>query len=211
MNRNVIKQVTCLLMMGAFLVFLYFMGYRYGSNIGEDEIVTLSSEPARLQGETSEELLDNSTEYVLESHDLDSDKRNTESGHIPVEFIGLSKSEVIDYITSHKEQFQDKGEEIKNISMISFSQDMLVLRKDITQSVEISETVKKYENDNQYNYYMVLEDGYIVVYKQDKTTVFLETGISKDELDESDRSQLLQGVGVKNISELYRCLEGYTS
>ena len=109
------------------------------------------------------------------------------------------------------EQFQEKGEEVKNISMISFSHDTLVLRKDVTDSIAISETIKKYQNDNPYNYYMVLEDGYLIVYKQDKTTVFLETGIREDELDETDRAQLLQGVGVKNISELYRYLEGYTS
>ena len=58
---------------------------------------------------------------------------------------------------------------------------------------------------------MVLEDGAIVVYKQDKTTVFLETGIKDEELDENDKELLLQGIGVKNISELYRYLEGFTS
>ncbi len=58
---------------------------------------------------------------------------------------------------------------------------------------------------------MVLEDGAIVVYKQDKTTVFLETGIQDEELDENDKELLLQGIGVKNISELYRYLEGFTS
>ena len=119
---------------------------------------------------------------MLESHNLDDDKITAKTENVPVELIGLSKKEVIDYITSHMEQFQEKGEE-----------------------------VKKYQNDNPYNYYMVLEDGYLTVYKQDKTTVFLETGIREDELDETDRAQLLQGVGVKNISELYRYLEGYTS
>ena len=116
-----------------------------------------------------------------------------------------------DIFKLNMEQFQEKGEEVKNISMISFSHDTLVLRKDVTDSIAISETIKKYQNDNPYNYYMVLEDGYLIVYKQDKTTVFLETGIREDELDETDRAQLLQGVGVKNISELYRYLEGYTS
>jgi len=212
MKKDVIKQITWFFGLALVLVGLYFAGYYYGSQIGEseNEIETVGISRS-MQGETDEEILDKNTEYIMESHNLENDSLKTQSMSIPVEFIGLSKSEVIDYITSHDEQFREEGEEIQNISMISFSHDMLVLRKDVTKSVAISETVKKYENDNPYNYYIVLEDGYIVVYKQDKTTVFLETGIKDEELDENDRDMLFQGIGVKNISELYRYLEGFTS
>ena len=211
MKKDVIKQMVWFFGLTLVLIGLYFAGYHYGSQIGENEIVTISGETQNLQGETSEEILDKNTEYIVESHDLENDSLKTQAKTIPVEFIGLSKSEVIDYITSHGEQFKEEGEDIQNISMISFSSDMLVLRKDVTKSVAISETVRKYENDNPYNYYLVLEDNYIVVYKQDKTTIFLETGIREDELDENDKALLLQGIGVKNISELYRYLEGFTS
>ena len=211
MKNKLVKQTAIVVVMGLCLVFLFYAGYRYGGSLDNDEIITLADGTSYMQGETKEELIDHDTEYVLESHNLDDDKITAKTENVPVELIGLSKKEVIDYITSHMEQFQEKGEEVKNISMISFSHDTLVLRKDVTDSIAISETIKKYQNDNPYNYYMVLEDGYLIVYKQDKTTVFLETGIHEDELDETDRAQLLQGVGVKNISELYRYLEGYTS
>ncbi len=211
MKNKLVKQTAIVVVMGLCLVFLFYAGYRYGGSLDNDEIITLADGTSYMRGETKEELIDHDTEYVLESHNLDDDKITAKTENVPVELIGLSKKEVIDYITSHMEQFQEKGEEVKNISMISFSHDTLVLRKDVTDSIAISETIKKYQNDNPYNYYMVLEDGYLTVYKQDKTTVFLETGIREDELDETDRAQLLQGVGVKNISELYRYLEGYTS
>ena len=211
MKNNLVKQTAIVVVMGLCLVFLFYAGYRYGGSLDNDEIITLADGTSYMQGETKEELIDHDTEYVLESHNLDDDKITAKTENVPVELIGLSKKEVIDYITSHMEQFQEKGEEVKNISMISFSHDTLVLRKDVTDSIAISETIKKYQNDNPYNYYMVLEDGYLIVYKQDKTTVFLGPGIREDELDETDRAQLLQGVGVKNISELYRYLEGYTS
>lgn len=211
MKNKLVKQTAIVVVMGLCLAFLFYAGYRYGGSLDNDEIITLADGTSYMQGETKEELIDHDTEYVLESHNLDDDKITAKTENVPVELIGLSKKEVIDYITSHMEQFQEKGEEVKNISMISFSHDTLVLRKDVTDSIAISETIKKYQNDNPYNYYMVLEDGYLIVYKQDKTTVFLETGIREDELDETDRAQLLQGVGVKNISELYRYLEGYTS
>ncbi len=211
MKQHVKKQVLYILLMGIILVVLFFLGYQYGSHLGDTEIVTITGETDISMGETKDEILTIDAEYVMESHDLESDDIRTESERLPVEFIGLSRSEVIDYISSHKKSFQEEGEEIQNISMISFSPDMLVLRKDVTKSLEISETVHQYENDVQYHYYMVLEDGYLVVYKKDKTTLFLETGITEDELDEMDREQLVQGIGVKNISELYRYLEGFTS
>lgn len=211
MKRDVIKQTAWFFGLALLLVGLYAAGYYYGSQIGESENEIETRGVLRLQGETNEEILDKDTEYIVESHNLENDTLKTQSMSIPVEFIGLSKSEVIDYITSHDEQFREEGEELQNISMISFSHDMLVLRKDVTKSVAISETVKRYENDNPYNYYMVLENGTIIVYKQDKSTIFLETGIKDEELDGNDRDLLLQGIGVKNISELYRYLEGFTS
>ena len=39
----------------------------------------------------------------------------------------------------------------------------------------------------------------------------METGITADELDETVAQELIMGVAVKNISELYRLLESYTT
>lgn len=210
MKKDVIKQLTVVTVISVLLVLLFAGGYYYGSKIDNNELVTIKAEEHLPEGITAEELLDSDTEYVLESHDLDSDEISYKTEKLPVEFIGLAKNDVIDYITSHKEQFQEKNEEIQNVSMISFSNDTLVLRKDVTESMEISETVT-YFSEEAYHYYIVLEEGTLVVYKQDKTTVFLETGITVEDLEEEEREQLTRGIGIKNISELYRYLEGYTS
>lgn len=211
MNRENTKQVLLLLAMAAFLVVLFSAGYYFGRHLPGQEIITNGTTVQTLEGETTEELVARTTEYVIETYDLDSDELTTRQETVPVELIGFSRSDVIDYITSHKEQFQEKGEEVQNISMISFSGDQLVLRKDVTESVESSESVRSVETDIVYNYYLVLEDGVLVVYKKDKTTIFLETGIEVENLDETERVRLTQGIGITNISELYRYLEGYTS
>ena len=205
MKNNLVKQTAIVVVMGLCLVFLFYAGYRYGGSLDNDEIITLADGTSYMQGETKEELIDHDTEYVV-MYDATGVRRETGK---QAKLLNMIMEQ--DIFKLNMEQFQEKGEEVKNISMISFSHDTLVLRKDVTDSIAISETIKKYQNDNPYNYYMVLEDGYLIVYKQDKTTVFLETGIREDELDETDRAQLLQGVGVKNISELYRYLDGYTS
>lgn len=211
MNKNILKQIFCLIFMGAFLVIIYFAGYRYADKMEESEIKAPLETEKLPEGSTDEEILDKKAELIIESRNLETDDLETDSEKLPVDLIGLSKSEVIDYITSHSVQFQESDETIKNISMISFSRDTLVIRKDVVESVEISETVRKNESEVLYNYYLVLENECIVVYKQDKTTVFLETGITVEDLDDDEKELLKQGIGVKNISELYRYLEGYTS
>ncbi len=210
MNRNLWKQLIVLLILGVTVVILFFAGYHYGRNIPGGEISLADSQIEFPEGETDEMLLEQEATCIIESYDLDSEKLTATEMKLPVEFIGLNRRDVIDFITSHKEQFQEKGEEIKNISMISFDCDRLVLRKEVTKAIEVSDVLAP-NADIQYHYYMVLEAGYLVVYKQDKTTVFLETGISRDELSTDDVRMLSDGIGVKNISELYRYLESYTS
>jgi hypothetical protein len=51
----------------------------------------------------------------------------------------------------------------------------------------------------------------VIVYKKDKTTVFIETGITFDMLDRETRESIEEGVWIENISVLYRYLESITS
>lgn len=210
MNRSVLKQLLVLFVLGILIVVLFVAGYHYGKEIPGGEVTVAEDDVVFPEGETDEELLEQDAALVIETYDLDKDELAAEEMQLPVEFIGLTKSDVIDFITCHKEQFQEEDEEIKNISMISFDYDRLVLRKEVTKAVKVSDIITP-NQDVTYHYYMVIESGYLVVYKQDKTTVFLETGISRDDLNEEDVEMLLKGIGVKNISELYRYLESYTS
>ena len=101
MKNKLVKQTAIVVVMGLCLVFLFYAGYRYGGSLDNDEIITLADGTSYMQGETKEELIDHDTEYVLESHNLDDDKITAKTENVPVELIGLSKKEVIDYITSH--------------------------------------------------------------------------------------------------------------
>ena len=49
------------------------------------------------------------------------------------------------------------------------------------------------------------------MYKEDRTTVFLETVINIETIDSDSREKLKEGIPVKNISELYRILESFTT
>ncbi len=66
-------------------------------------------------------------------------------------------------------------------------------------------------NDTVYNYYICEEDGYIVVYKKDRMTVYMDTGISVDSVHIQDADRLKTGIPVEDITTLYTYLESFTS
>lgn len=66
-------------------------------------------------------------------------------------------------------------------------------------------------NDTVYKYYICAENNYIVVYKEDRKTVYMDTGISIDSIDPEDADMIENGIPVEDITTLYRYLESYTS
>jgi len=62
-----------------------------------------------------------------------------------------------------------------------------------------------------YNYYIKDQDDYVVVFKKDKKTVYMETGILVNSLDENDAKMIKAGIPVEDITALYAYLESFTS
>ena len=62
-----------------------------------------------------------------------------------------------------------------------------------------------------FNYLIKLNGDKITVYKKDSNTIFLETIIATEGLDFDSIKRLEQGIEIKNISELYRTLESFTT
>lgn len=60
-------------------------------------------------------------------------------------------------------------------------------------------------------YYLKEKDGYVIVYRQDKTTVFETTGIALSALPEALQAEISKGKYVKTEKELYSFLENYSS
>lgn len=60
-------------------------------------------------------------------------------------------------------------------------------------------------------YYLKESDGFVIVYKEDKQTVFETTGISLDTLPDSLQEEIKAGKYVKSEKELYSFLENYSS
>ena len=62
-----------------------------------------------------------------------------------------------------------------------------------------------------YRYYVVIKDGYVVVYNSDLKSVRYYTHIEAKDLPEEDRIALIKGIYVNSEEELYSLLESYSS
>lgn len=83
-------------------------------------------------------------------------------------------------------------------------------QEELTQD-ETEELVPSMEVESVYEYVMVEENGYLVVYERDMETVFLETHIPLYRLSEELQDNVAAGKKFENVEAVYDFLENYSS
>lgn len=202
------KYFLCIVM-GILFIAMYAIGYNTALK-WKTNVTAYKGEPAAKNAVAEDDvILKKQTRYVLETYDRETKETNVYKGNIPIEFIAYTRDELIEFIGSNQNYFAGENENVLNVMLIAFSDEQIVIRK----TVEYEKETKSYNymNEAEPKYYIFLIEDVVVVYKGDKTTVYMETGITADELSEENVSELKVGVAVKNVSELYRLLESYTS
>lgn len=149
-------------------------------------------------GKSDEDIVNDKTRYVLEIYDVNSKTITTQEREIPIEFLGLDRTAMIEYISEYSKEDEDGS--IINVQLVSFSESCIVIRKSIDK-----------EKDDNYNYWVIDESGIVKVYKQDKKELYLDTGIESASLEKEDKKMLRSGVYIEDIKALYNYLESITS
>ena len=139
------------------------------------------------------------TDYVVLSYDLISGKIQQREETAPDKYIGLGRErlqeELKEYGKSPSLTDLEKG--FKNIELVSFSPDKVVVRK-------------SYEKEEE-GFFLVNVDNTVVVYDKSLTHVYLETGIKTDELPWTVQREIMCMKYIDTESELYNFLESYSS
>lgn len=79
------------------------------------------------------------------------------------------------------------------------------------QIVINQEEVKPVSSGAREQYYLVSEDGYLLVLYQDKTTICLYTHMPITDFPEKERGRLMEGIWFSSMIEVFNYLESYTS
>lgn len=142
-----------------------------------------------------------STKYVLEIMNMKTGTAETESLNMPGHLVGMTKEEVEAYLTDYMRDLtlSEYNKGLISYELTNFTDKEIHLRK-------------VYDEDMvPYRFYVVVKNGFVVVYNSDLKSVFEYTSIEAKNLPEEDRVALSMGIYVNDEEELYALLESYSS
>lgn len=148
-----------------------------------------------------EDCITDKTEYILEILNVSSDQVTSQNEMIPADFAGKTRGELVSYLEKFMKDMP-LDESLKGLisfELISFSKDKIILRK----------TYQDLAKENKF--YLTIVDGEVVVYYNDKKTVYEYTGISVEHLSADEIAMLRIGYFVEAEEQLFGILENYSS
>lgn len=167
------------------------------------ESVSFAHAPERPAVETTkkEDVLTADTEYVLEEVDVRNGTSVETVWHVPERYIGMNRESFLEAMEDYAEAppLQELERGFTGLEVLSFSGKKVVVRIQYDY-VEPSDS-----------FYIGVEENYVVVYLEDKQTVYLNTGILLETLPEQLQQQIMGYMFMKGEEELYHFLESYSS
>ena len=140
------------------------------------------------------------TRYIIKEYDENSNTEQIVENSIPDKYLGMNREmleeSLKEYLTDPTLEDMEKG--ITDIQLTSFSSDEIEIKK-----------IYNYQNEHP-GYYLMIQNGKIVVMNHDKRTIYLSTDIYAEALSNSLKQELLQGKYINDIDELYMILKIHT-
>ncbi|MBE5939823.1 MAG: hypothetical protein E7266_05435 [Lachnospiraceae bacterium] len=155
----------------------------------------------------SDEYIKNTTEFVMQDYNLATNRYVDYKSSMPIKYLGMTIDDITEYISENADEYKEENIDVRNVMLISFSEKKVVIRRCYREIVEEETT----EESDSVRYYIMEKDGYITIYKADKESIFLNTEILVATLSKEDISLVREGIGVKDIFEMYGYLESLTS
>ncbi len=201
--------ILCIGILCGMLVSGYF--YPGETNVKQQEIAAVPQNSPVLEEPEEEKsvsveamdrlVLNSETVYVLEETDVTDGTVVESTLKLPDKYIGMSREEFLSsmevYELSPPLKEQEKG--FIGLEVLSFSPEKVVVQ----MNYALAEAMK--------DYYILVEDHYLVVYLGDKKTLYMYTEIKLEELPQNIQQQVIDGMYMENEERLFSFLESYSS
>lgn len=161
--------------------------------VEEQETVTEVS----AKGET----LSVDTEYVLEETDIVSGSVVETTWKLPDKYIGLNREQFLEAMEAY-EMFPPLAEMERgfvDLEVLSFSRERVVVQMNY-QYLQPST-----------GFYLAVRNNEVVVYLEDKETIYINTGILLETLPKDMQMEIMQMIWIEDEKSLYNFLEAYSS
>ena len=141
------------------------------------------------------------TEYIIEEKDLDDDTVVETSCRLPMKYVGMNREQFLEAMEEY-EAFPPLSEMERgfvSLEVLSFSRERVVVQMNYRFLVPTS------------SFYLAVYDNEVVVYLEDKETIYIETEILLDQLPEELQQEIIDMMWMPDEEALYDFLETYSS
>ena len=140
------------------------------------------------------------TRYLIEEVDLTKGSVREMEESIPIKYIGLNREEMLEELKAYDNNppLTELEKGFQTIELTAFSGDHVVV-------------CKYYKEKEDKGFYLMVADHFIVVYEADKKTLYMNTDILLENLEESLQTEIMQGKYIESEEALYNFLESYSS
>lgn len=199
--KKIVFYIFSFLLVAGTMSATYYYSYQRASEHARERTNIIEAEQVEEADTRKQDIVWPETECVLEIYDKGTGQRVKGTLSDREELLGRNRDEVVEYLAAYMEELpiEEFQKGLLSYELLSFSANKLVLQKTYDS------------NQVSYEYYMAVFDNEVVVYYSDKKTVFEYTGISTENLPETELRKLNYGIYVKDQEELYGILENYSS
>ena len=147
------------------------------------------------------ERLDADTAYVLEETDLRNQSVVETTWRLPEKYIGMNREEFLTAMDTYElaPPLSELERGFVSLEVLSFSREKVVVQMNYDYVQPGSD------------FFLAVEDNYVVVYLEDKTTVYMNTDILLTELPDEVQQDVINWMYIPDEKSLYNFLESYSS
>lgn len=167
----------------------------------KEQVIDTKAEDQVIEAAAAQEpVVTADTRYLLEMVDLSKGTVTESEDTIPVMYIGLNREELLEALAAYEDNppLTELEQGFETIELTAFSKDRVAV-------------CKYYKEKEPQGFYLMVADHFIVVYEEDKSTLYMNTDILLERLPDSLQGEIMAGKFVASEEELYLFLESYSS
>lgn len=167
----------------------------------EPEKQKTMAEQLHVTSASGEQTIDADTQFLVEEADLRRDTVVETEWELPVKYIGMNRESFLtameEYELSPPLTELERG--FVSLEVKAFSGERVLVRMNYVYTAPST------------SFYLMAEKHHIIVYCDDKKTLYMKTNIRLDSLPEELQQKIISGMFVENEKTLYEFLESYSS
>ncbi len=173
----------------------------YYRSTGQPAPTATPSPEAALTAAEEENVVSKTTRYLIEEYDRNTHEENVIAERVPPQYIGMDREALEEALSLYLQapSLEDLERGLQAISITGFSPQQITIRKSYYLEPEPDE------------YYLTVEEGYVVVYYRNMGNLFCETGIELTSLPKRLQLEISHIKTIRTEEELYAFLESYSS